>query len=323
MTLSTTDLGLTSDGAPEHLEAADLHAPEAAGHVEAAAAAVATPADDPHVRALLAHSASKPSSPKPPAGRVITVLSPKGGAGKTTVATNLAVGIARRAAGLTALVDLDLCFGDVASALLLDPKHGIGQLARAARALDDAAVKMLLTPHPTGLHVLCAPDDPVEGDEVRGGDVVAVLDVLAADMPYVVVDTGAGMDEAALLAVERSTDLVLVGAMDVPSLLGLRKALDVLDRLGMTGARRHLVLNRADSRVGLEVSDVESTIGLPVSVAVPSCRSIPQSVNQGRPIVETDWRSPASRALQELVDVFTEVPSARIGGFGWLRRSGR
>lgn len=278
---------------------------------------------DPDVQALLGHTAARPTTPRAPAGKVITVLSPKGGAGKTTIATNLAVGIARRAAGMTALLDYDVCFGDVASSLLLDPKHGIGQVARAARALDDAAVKMLLTTHPTGLHVLCAPDDPIEGDEISPQDVGVVLDLLAADLPYVVVDTGAGMDEATLTAVERSTDLVLVGAMDVPSLLGLRKALDVLDRLGMTKAKRHLVLNRADSKVGLEASDVEATIGLPVTVAIPSCRAIPLSINQGQPIIESDWKAPASRALQELVDVFTEVPSARIGGFGWLRRSAR
>lgn len=288
--------------------------------VDAAPPAPAAPED---VEVLLSHTAERRSGPRPPAGRIITVVSPKGGAGKTTVATNLAVGLARRAPGMTALLDLDLTFGDVASALLLDPKHGIGQVARAARALDDAAVKMLLTQHPTGLHVLCAPDDPVEGDDVAPEDVASVVDLLGADLPYVVIDTGAGMDEPTLLAVERSTDLVLVGAMDVPSLLGLRKAIDVLDRLGMTSARRHLVLNRADSRVGLEVADVESTLGLEVAVSIPSSRSIPLSVNQGRPIIETDWKSPAGRALQELVDRFAEVPTTRTGGFGWLRRSAR
>lgn len=295
---------------------------------ETEAEAAATPtveADPADIAQLLRHTAEPPAGPgRGPAGRVITVISPKGGAGKTTVATNLAVGLARRAAGMAALVDLDLTFGDVASALLLDPKHSIGQVARAARAIQDAAIKMLLTQHSSGLHVLCAPDDPIEGDEVTDDDVTSVLQVLSADLPYVVIDTGAGLDAATLTAIEHSTDLVLVGAMDVPSLLGLRKGLDVLDRLGMTGARRHLVLNRADSKVGLEASDVEDTIGLPVTVAIPSSRAVPVSVNQGRPIVETDWRSPAGKALQSLVDVFAEVPSAgSASGFGWLRRSAR
>ena len=308
--MTTTDLELTEiDAMPE-----DVEAEAAAPDVDA----------DRAVEALLAHvDRQEPSGSRKPAGKVITVLSPKGGVGKTMVATNLAVGLARRASGMAALVDLDLCFGDVATSLLLDPKHGIEQVARAARALDDAGVKVLLTRHTSGLHVLCAPDDPAAGEEVSPEDVTSVIDVLAADLPYVVLDTGAGLDEATLTAVERSTDIVVVGAMDVPSLLGLRKALDALDRLGMTAARRHLVLNRADSRAGLEASDVESTLGLPVTVAIPSTRAIPLSVNQGKPIVESDWRSSAGRALQELVDLFADVPTARAGGFAWLRRSAR
>src|SRR5205823_4471418 len=107
------------------------------------------------------------------------------------------------------------------------------------------------------------------------GLVSTALHTLASELAYVIVDTGAGIDAPALAAVEHSTDLVLVGAMDVPSIRSLRKLIDALDRLGMTDAARHVVLNRADSRVGIDVGDVSATLGLPIAVALPSSRTVP------------------------------------------------
>lgn len=258
-----------------------------------------------------------------PAGRIITVLSPKGGAGKTSIATNLAAGLARSAPDQVAIVDLDLQFGDVASALQLAPTHSLADLRLGVGGLDDAALKVLLTRHPEALWALCAPEDPALGEEIGGGCITEVLHRLADDLRYVVVDTGAGLDAAALAAVEASNDLVLVGAMDVPSVRSIRKLIDALDRIGLTGAHRHLVLNRANSKVGLRDEDVVDTLGMPITVAVPSTRSIPVSVNQGCPVLLSDPRSPAARPLQDLVEVFTGSSGGRQGALTWLRRSAR
>ena len=254
-------------------------------------------------------------------GRVITVLAPKGGSGKTTVATNLAAGLARLVPDGVALVDLDLQFGDVADALCIQPKHTIGDIRGRAAHLDSAELKMLLTRHESGIHALCAPEDPAAADDVSVDDVGAALQVLAADLPYVVIDTAAGIDDAALTAIERSTDLVLVASMDVPSIRNLRKLLLALDRLGMTAQTRHLVLNRARSKVGIEVIDVEATLGMPVSVAITSSRSVPISTNQGTPLILSDPKSPVARPLNELVGRFADTPAARSGGFSWRRRN--
>lgn len=239
--------------------------------------------------------------------RIITVLSPKGGAGKTTVSTNLATGLARYAPGAAAIVDLDLQFGDVATALGLTPEHTMSDAKNAARKLDPAEVKMLLTPHPKGAFALCAPEDPAAGEEVTMDDVAAVLRMLSADLPYVVVDTGAGLDEAALTAIELSTDLVLVCATDVPSIRSLKKLLTALDRLGFTQAQRHVVFNRADSKVGIDADDVAAMLELPIAVSVPSSRSVPMSVNQGVPVVLLDPKSSVAQAMESLVGLFAEM----------------
>lgn len=256
-----------------------------------------------------------------PRGRVITVMSPKGGAGKTTVATNLAIQLTR-SPGRVAIVDLDMQFGDVASGLGLAPQSTIADAARSGAQLDGTALKVFLEAHPSGLYALVGPHFPAEADDVSAESVGHVIDLLVAEFTYVVVDTGAGLDEHALAAIERSDDLVLVCVTDVPSVRGLRKALDAIDLLGITRPRRHLVLNRSDDKVGLSVSDVEATIGLSVEASVPTSKSIQISINQGTPVVGSEPKSPAGRALSELANLFVqEVPTASSRGRRFSRRA--
>lgn len=272
------------------------------------------------IRDHVAHEAAAASGPH---HRLITVIAPKGGSGKTTVSTNLAAGLARVVPGGVALVDLDLQFGDVADALRLDPEHTIGDIRGRASQLDSAELKLLLSQHSSGAFALCAPEDPAVGDEIGSDDIRAALSVLTNDLPYVVVDTAAGIDEAALTAIEMSTDLVLLASNDVPSIRNLRKLITALDRLGIAEPARHLVLNRAGSKVGIEVDDVIETLGLPLTVSIPSSRAIPISVNHGAPIVISDPRSPMARPFFDLVEQFTDVPAAHAGGLSWFRRNGR
>lgn len=245
-----------------------------------------------------------------PRGRVITVMAPKGGAGKTTVATNLATHLASTASGRVAIVDLDLQFGDVASALGLGPQSTLVDASRLGTQLDSTSLKVFLEPHPSGLYALVGPHFPAEAEEVSVSSVGHMIDILASQFDFVVIDTGAGLDEFALSAIERSDDLVLVCVTDVPSVRGLRKALDAIDLLGMSKSRRHVVLNRADDKVGLAPADVEATIGRPIDALIPSSHSIQISVNQGTPVVASDPRSPASRALAGLAGRF--APDATV-----------
>ena len=248
-----------------------------------------------------------------PRSRVITVISPKGGSGKTTVATNLALGLSAANAGGVALVDLDLQFGDVATAMRLMPEHSIADAARSGEYLDSMGLKLLLTPHPSGLFALCAPETPAEGEEVTADAATRVLSLLSEEFPFVVIDTSAGVTEHTLAAVEASTDLILLCTFDVPSVRSLRKIVQALDQLGMIHQRRHFLLNRADSRVGLAAEDVEATVGMTVDVAVPSSRAVPLSMNQGSPLLESDPRSAVAKQLNELARRFVEQPAQQSG----------
>ena len=254
-----------------------------------------------------------------PRGRIITVVSPKGGSGKTTISSNLAVGLAKEAPGDVAIVDLDLQFGDMASALCLTPEHTFYDVARSG-ALDSLALKAFLTQHPSDLWALCAPEAPAEGEEVGADHVADIIGLLAEEFAYVIVDTPAGLTEHTLAALEMSTDILLLCAMDVPSVRGLRKEVAALDLLGMVTQRRHFVLNRSDTKVGLDTTDIEATVGMTVDVAIPSSRAVPLSMNQGLPVIDSEPRAPVSKQLQGLVHRFAPQPATRSNGLlRWMK----
>lgn len=248
-----------------------------------------------------------------PSTRVITVISPKGGSGKTTVATNLAVGLAQVAPHQVVLIDLDLQFGDVASALRLTPEHTIADTARTG-VLDTTTLKVLLTPHPAELFTLCAPESLAQADDLDPEHLGQIVRPLSTEFKYIVIDTSAGIDAHALSAMELATDLIMVCTTDVPCVRGVRKAVEALDVIGLSNQERHFVLNRADARVGLSASDIEGTLGMKIDVSVPSSQAMWLSLNSGTPILESDAGSPAGRAMTELVGRFSNVSTPHSGG---------
>jgi pilus assembly protein CpaE len=249
-----------------------------------------------------------------PRSRVITVISPKGGSGKTIISTNLAVGLASRTPGNVVLVDLDLQFGDVAYALALTPQHTMSDAVSALEDLDATTLKVFLTRHQSGLYALCGPEEPAAGELVPVAATTTVISLIASQFGYVVIDTSAGLSEHTLAALEISTDLVLISDMDVPSVRNLRKALDALDLLGMYSPTRTFVLNRADSRVGLSPDDVAAAARIAIDLEIPSSRHVPESLNQGRPLITGNPRSPAARRLAELVERFAPSAGTHPGG---------
>ena len=245
--------------------------------------------------------------------RIITILSPKGGAGKTSSATNLAVGLAKKFPREVVLVDLDLQFGDVASNLRLQPSSTILDVARAW-PVDSAQVKLALTSHSCGLYTMCAPLNPAEADEISAEHVVGVLRALHRSFRYVVVDTDPGLSERVLSALDVSTDMVMICSTEVPSIRGLKKALEALDVVGLTRARRILVLNRSNAKVGVDIDQLERTIGRAVDVRVPSSIDMVLATNDGIPVMESGRNPELVRAFEHLVDQFVTADDVKPHG---------
>lgn len=241
--------------------------------------------------------------------QVIVVLSPKGGAGKTTVATNLAFGIAGATEAPVGIIDLDLQFGDVATAMTMAPDRSIADAARAAA--NPTAVKAMMAAHPSGIHALCAPTDPADADAITPDATGRIIDALAEEFPTLIIDTSAGLDEHTLAAIDRATDLVVVSTTDIFAINGTRKLLDVLEQIDIGEPDRHLVLNRANARVDIERPEIERTLNWTVDVEIPSTRAVPLAMNRGETLF--DAGRVARRPMLELLARFVDQPARKNG----------
>ena len=231
--------------------------------------------------------------------RVITVFAAKGGCGKTTLATNIAVALAAGGARRVGLIDLDLAFGDVAIILQLVPERSIADAVGLGDQLDETSVRAMLTPYAPGLDTLLAPAGPAEAERVTQGLVADVLRIARGMFDFLVVDTPPQFTDHVLTALDASHIHVLLTTPDIPALKNLRIALDTFDLLDLPRESRLVVLNRSDAKVGLTPADIERVIRAPISAHVPSSRDVPISINRGVPIMVDNPQHPVSRAVRD------------------------
>jgi pilus assembly protein CpaE len=219
-----------------------------------------------------------------PQGRIVMVASASGGSGKTFLATNAAAFLARATGQPVVLVDLDLQFGEVSTALRLRPVTTITDaLAAEAEGHDlDEILDEFLLAHPDGFKVLAAPRLPAEADSVTPGDVTRLLDVLRARGAWVVIDTHEGTSDLFGAALEATDHVFAIATPDRPSLVNLDRYLAILGRLGMDARNVTVVFNKAETDAG---------------GAIPYSREVIRSINVGVPLVLGKPNSPLSTLL--------------------------
>ena len=250
--------------------------------------------------------------PEDKGGHVISVFSAKGGAGKSVVAANLAILLARRTDKPVALLDADLQFGDTAVMLKLSPQHTVVDAVNSISRLDVPLMKSLLVRHePSGVLVLPAPTEPAFADQVGAQDMLKIVDLLRQFCGFVVVDTPAHFNDVVLSVLEGSDDIVLVAGMDIPNIKNVKIGLQTLRLLGIPMAKLKLILNRANSKVKLDIGEVERTLQLKADILIPSDIVVPRSVNKGLPAVLDEPKSGVARSMEQLADLFAPVNARR------------
>lgn len=242
-----------------------------------------------------------PAARPPHPGKVISVFSAKGGVGKSTIAANLAVTIARLTGAKTVAVDLNLQFGDLAMLFDLLPRRTISDLVGEPDYLDPKVLDSYLINHASGVKVLPAPLHPEFADAVHGSHLEGLLKVIKENYDYIIIDTHQAFDDITLAALDASDSILLIVTLDVLTIKNVKLALEAMAALHYESAKIKLVLNRFMPEAGVSPSDLETSLQFPITGAIPGDGKIAvRAGNRGLPFVINDPKAPITGAILNL-----------------------
>jgi pilus assembly protein CpaE len=244
--------------------------------------------------------------------RVLTVFSNKGGSGVSTLATNLAVTLKQQTGREVALVDFDYQSGDVAFFLRIDPKRSLGDIV-AGPHVESAIVQDTLTKHESGVYVLPQPEqlDRVEG--ITAGHVGSILDILAKTFDIVVVDAPHVFNEVSLEIFDRTSTIILLTELSVPSIRAARRSLEIFEKLNFMAVpdRVRVVVNRFSDQGAVSTGQLEETLGLPVFGCVANdFFAVSEAINLGQPLCGGKSEGRAARDIVALAHKLVPGESA-------------
>ncbi|MBW3636447.1 MAG: response regulator [Armatimonadetes bacterium] len=240
-------------------------------------------------------------------GEIIAIYSPQGGAGKSMLSANLAVAMAKAAGEngqppRVALVDLNLQFGDIDLMLNLSPQNTIAGLAQKGHGgIDAELLEQYLTLHTdSGLRILVAPSTPQYAESITVYTVEQVMETLRESYDVIVVDTPSQLQDTTLAVLDAAKTILLLASLDLLALHKTRTALEMLRQL-YAPEKIQVVLNRANSDVGISLDDVQSVLNVPLRAQIPSDgRVVVTSINEGKPFVLHNGQTVIAKQINKL-----------------------
>lgn len=241
-------------------------------------------------------------------GKVITVYSPKGGTGCTTIAVNLAIALHNEDTHV-ALVDGNFQFGDVAVFVNEQGKNTIVDIATRVDELDpDVVESVMINVAATGVHALAAPSRPEHAEKVSSEQFAHLIDYLRQMYAYVVIDTAPLLTDITLAAIDKSDVIVLVTTQDIPSIKNVRLFLDLLQTLGIERERIVFTMNRYDKRIAITPERVGDNLKQPIVAVIPlDERVVVPAVNRGIPFILDNKTQPSARGILSLAESVRET----------------
>ncbi len=239
-------------------------------------------------------------------GKVITVYSPKGGTGTTTIAVNL--GLAYLTPDTKVLVvDANLQYGDVAVFNNEQARNSIVDLTPRASELDPEIIGEVIITHKSGLHILAAPPRPEMADNVRPGEFKQVIEYLRSMYNYIIIDTESHLSDSVLDAIETADALLLVTTQEIPSIKNAKTFLTLVDQFQIGRQRVLFLVNKYDKRIALLPEKIGESLKLEVVAVIPfEERIVLNSINTGVPFMIDNKAQPIGKSMLSLADVLKE-----------------
>jgi pilus assembly protein CpaE len=243
---------------------------------------------------------------EPRHGKILTVVSPKGGVGRTTVAVNLAVALKLSTQKKVALVDGSLYFGDVGVMMNLLSNKTLIDAVEHIDGLDEDLLNDLMSTHSSGVKVLLGPPQPEQAELVTAEHIRRILVGLTAGYDYVVVDTWPSFAETVLTAMDLADHILLVMTLEMTAIKDVKLYLEVVEKLNYPAEKVKLILNRSGSSGGIKVEAVEETLRHKVMVGLSNdFVAMQTAINQGVPLVISAREHPFSRDIYRLARLLT------------------
>ena len=233
----------------------------------------------------------------------IMVLGTKGGTGKSFVAVNLAIDLFNQSKSDVVLFDIDYKSADDATILNIIPQTTIHDLLQKTDKLDLNLLGSSLTTCSSGIRFLPAPMNSIEAEYISSKQTIEIIDMLAEISDYIVIDTPAYFSEDVLSILESIDHMIIIATMDVLSIKNLKESLFILKQLRFPRNKIILILNRANSNVGLTIGEIENNIREKIDITIPSDKLVPLSINKGIPLIIEMPKSIVSQSINKITQI--------------------
>ncbi|MDX1616429.1 MAG: response regulator [Candidatus Promineifilaceae bacterium] len=235
-------------------------------------------------------------------GKIIAVFSPKGGAGCTTVAINLAVALAE-SGYRSLLIDGSLQFGDVGVMLNLKAMTSVIDVIERLSELDHDLLSSVVTTHESGLEVLLAPPRPEMAELVTEHAMRRLLQTMRPLYDFIVIDTSTSLDDVGLAMLDASDRIILLANQNLASLKNVIRFLNLSDELEYASEKIFMVVNHESSSISISVKDIVDKLRRPVVATIPEDNAAYSAADRGRPLISSNLRKrPAAKAIGQLAE---------------------